>query len=98
LLDYLGGGFALLVFGETVDTAQARELARRPIACRIVQVGGGGRSDRTVIQDSEGLVAARYDGTPGTCYLFRPDQHVCARWRAFAADAVRDAIARATGQ
>ena len=98
LLDYLGGGFALLVFGETVDTAQARELARRPIACRIVQVGGGERSDRTVIQDSEGLVAARYDGTPGTCYLFRPDQHVCARWRAFAADAVRDAIARATGQ
>ncbi len=98
LLDHLGGGFALLVFGETVDAAQARELARWPIPCRIVQVGGGERSDRMVIQDREGLVAARYDGTPGTCYLFRPDQHVCARWRAFAADAVRDAIARATGQ
>ena len=98
LLDHLGGGFALLVFGETVDAAQARELARWPIPCRIVQAGGSERNDRMVIQDREGLVAARYDGKPGTCYLFRPDQHVCARWRAFAAVAVRDAIARATGR
>jgi 3-(3-hydroxy-phenyl)propionate hydroxylase len=28
----------------------------------------------------------------------RPDQHVCARWRAFELGAVRAAIARATAQ
>ncbi|MEO8755171.1 MAG: FAD-dependent oxidoreductase [Casimicrobiaceae bacterium] len=108
LLDHLGGGFVLLVFGQWVDDAVARELAGEAIPCRIVQVGrvGGAplesypsqrRSERDAIEDSEGLVAARYDGKPGTCYLFRPDQHVCARWRAFDADAVRGALARATG-
>ena len=27
------------------------------------------------------LSARRYDARPGTTYLIRPDQHVCARWR-----------------
>ncbi len=39
---------------------------------------------------------ARYDARPGTTYLFRPDQHVCARWRQYNQTAVRAAIARAT--
>ncbi len=33
--------------------------------------------------DHAGLVARRYDGRPGTAILFRPDQHVAARWRTF---------------
>ncbi|MCC7217417.1 MAG: FAD-dependent oxidoreductase [Burkholderiales bacterium] len=96
LLDYLGGEFVLLVFGEGVDAAAARALCAAPVPCRVVQVGGAGGADREVIGDAEGLVAARYDGRPGTCYLVRPDQHVCARWRAFDAAAVRAALARAT--
>jgi len=49
----------------------------------------------TSIVDAEGLLARRYDARPGTTYLFRPDQHVAARWRAFDLAQVRAAIARA---
>ena len=109
LLPHLGGGFDLLVFGDFISPEAARELAqfgahdRVPdsapdtIPCGIVQVGGVPREDRFVIQDKDGLVAARFDAKAQTCYLIRPDQHVCARWRAFDPAAVRRAIARATG-
>jgi len=50
-----------------------------------------------VIVDTQGLVAKRYDATPGTTYLLRPDQHVVARWRGLNANAVQAALARATG-
>jgi 3-(3-hydroxy-phenyl)propionate hydroxylase len=49
-----------------------------------------------VIEDVEGIVAERFDAQPGTFYLLRPDQHVCARWRAFDAASVAAAIQRAT--
>ncbi len=97
LLQHLGGGFDLLVFGDGVTGDQARAMASDPIPCRLVQVGGGMPAAGILIHDNEGLVAARYDGRTGTCYLLRPDQHVCARWRYFDADVVRGAIARATG-
>lgn len=45
--------------------------------------------------DVDGLATARYAAAPGTCYLIRPDQHVIARWRSFAPDAVRQAASRA---
>ncbi len=47
--------------------------------------------------DQEGLLSARLDARPGTVYLLRPDQHVCARWRAWNAPSVLDAMARALG-
>ncbi len=40
----------------------------------------------------------RYDARPGTTYLFRPDQHVCARWRTYDEQAVLAALARACGK
>ena len=55
-----------------------------------------GWRDVEVIEDAQGLVAQRYDARPGTCYLIRPDQHVCARWRQLDRDRVRAALARAT--
>ena len=51
---------------------------------------------QVAVADTSGLLAKRYDAQPGTCYLFRPDQHVCARWRSFDLDEVCSAIARAT--
>ncbi|PQV54085.1 FAD-dependent oxidoreductase [Paraburkholderia sp. BL21I4N1] len=48
-----------------------------------------------VAHDAEGHANARYDAKPGTFYLIRPDQHVCARWRQLDVDAVTQALKRA---
>ena len=45
--------------------------------------------------DRSGLLFERYDLRPGTVYLLRPDQHVCARWRKPTATQVGSAIKRA---
>jgi 3-(3-hydroxy-phenyl)propionate hydroxylase len=48
-----------------------------------------------VLSDSEGLFAQRYDARPGSVYLFRPDQHLAARFRHLDHNRLRDALARA---
>lgn len=48
------------------------------------------------VGDVERLLAERYDAAPGTTYLFRPDGHVCARWRNFDPELLRRGVARAT--
>ncbi len=50
-----------------------------------------------VLIDADGVLAARCDARPGTVYLLRPDQHVCARWRSLDPQAVAVSIARALG-
>jgi 3-(3-hydroxy-phenyl)propionate hydroxylase len=95
LLLHLGGHFNLLTFGDGIAADASDALARGRIPCHVVQVGGATMQGRLAIQDKDGLLAARYDARPGTCYLLRPDQHVCARWRVFDPAAVRGAIARA---
>jgi len=50
-----------------------------------------------VVEDSDGLIVQRFDALPGTVYLIRPDQHVCARWRHFDAGRVKTALTRALG-
>ena len=50
-----------------------------------------------VLEDSDGLIAQRFDARPGTFYLIRLDQHVCARWRHFEPERVKRALARALG-
>jgi 3-(3-hydroxy-phenyl)propionate hydroxylase len=100
LLDYLRDVFTLMVFGDAVSTHAAAALRGDQIPCRVVQVVGALPSQLVggivMIADVSGLLADRYDGQAGTCYLFRPDQHVCARWRSFDLPSVRAAIALAT--
>jgi 3-(3-hydroxy-phenyl)propionate hydroxylase len=96
LLGYLGGDFTLLGFDAAVGPFGVAALAREPIPCKVVQLGGKPTAGATTIADVEGLAARRYDARPGTVYLLRPDQHICARWREFDLPSVRAAIARAT--
>ena len=95
LLDYLGGDFVLLEFGATLPAGDVAALAAGTIPCRVVQVGEASHGGST-LEDARGLAATRYDARPGTVYLVRPDQHICARWREFDVARVRAAIARAT--
>jgi len=97
LLAHLNGEFTLLAFDASVTPAAVATLATDSIACAVVQVGGAPVSGACLIEDEDGLLAQRYDAKPNTCYLVRPDQHICARWRTFDLTRVRAAIARATG-
>ena len=83
--------FTALVFGQ--GEAAERSLAAlracdRPL--HVVRMDDGARGSE--------LAAQRYDARPGTVYLLRPDQHVCARWRAPSAAQVRNAVDRALGK
>jgi 3-(3-hydroxy-phenyl)propionate hydroxylase len=93
LLRRLGDDFTLLYFG-TPSAAECAALGDLSLRTLLVD---GRAEGLDAIEDAQGLVARRCDARPGTCYLIRPDQHVAARWRHLDADAVRAAVARATG-
>jgi 3-(3-hydroxy-phenyl)propionate hydroxylase len=48
------------------------------------------------LADTHGLLKRRYDALPGSTFLFRPDQHLCARWRGFDVERVLAGVARAS--
>jgi 3-(3-hydroxy-phenyl)propionate hydroxylase len=83
LLNHLGNGFVLLVFGDgPVD-----EIGVDGVAARVLRVGRD-------LHDPKGVLTSRYDGRPGTVYLLRPDQHVAARWRGYDEGRIRAALKR----
>ena len=100
LLRHLGGSFTGIYFaGGERDAELLRQfdsLAREPVPLCILVIGAQGSGEQ--FEDSAGLCAARYGATPGSFYLLRPDQHVCARWRSVDLPAVRAALARACGK
>ena len=96
LLDHLHDGFTLLAFGDADPANGRRSACARPDSLAVSLQVGGDAADGDAAARSRGLLRERYDGRPGTCYLLRPDQHVCARWRRFDVDDVRAAIRRAT--
>jgi 3-(3-hydroxy-phenyl)propionate hydroxylase len=84
-LSQIGGGFVVLVFGDTPNVA---EVAWTRVRAPVKTVGHD-------LVDRKGLLSQRYDGKIGTTYLIRPDQHVAARWRSFDDKKIAAALARA---
>jgi 3-(3-hydroxy-phenyl)propionate hydroxylase len=65
--------FTALVFGDGEAAERSLDaIAQAGVPLHVVRVAACGAGD---------LAAERYDARPGTVYLLRPDQHVCARWR-----------------
>jgi 3-(3-hydroxy-phenyl)propionate hydroxylase len=88
----LGNRFVLLIAGEgPPGLTSDSDLS-------IVCIGTShGLDDATEIEDVDGLVQQRYALTPGSAYLIRPDQYVCARWRRVDTAGVMAARRRALG-
>ena len=106
LLRQLGDGFAAMLFvgadGADLASAALRGAGEGLVTLKVLTVlpAGSVASAAQValpdcVVDNHGLVAERYDLRPGTVLLFRPDQHVCARWRHATPEAVRNALKRA---
>ena len=99
-LKSIGNEFSAVYFAKDGEKAPpgAAGLEDDRIPVRTVVISGQGEADAGVLNDHKGLLRQRLDGQAGTCYLFRPDQHLVARWREFDDQAIRDAVARATMQ
>jgi 3-(3-hydroxy-phenyl)propionate hydroxylase len=84
LIDELGDGFTALHMA-----GAARPNVPDGIALKVIGED---------LVDAHSLFAARYDARPGSTWLFRPDQYLCARFRTFDAAALAAARARALGK
>ncbi|MEQ6350331.1 FAD-dependent oxidoreductase [Ralstonia pseudosolanacearum] len=100
LLSRLGDRFVVLRFCAAGEHVDALPLPLPLPMLAVFPSGGIGpvAPGVTALEDVDGLAAQRYDARPGTTYLIRPDQHVCARWRRADADKLAAALQRATGR
>jgi 3-(3-hydroxy-phenyl)propionate hydroxylase len=94
----LGAGFTLVAFDASAATAPP-VLPALPVPVDVRRILPAGATPGAPGQavDTLGRLAEHLDARPGSCYLFRPDQHLVARWRevdpARVAAAVRHCLA-----
>jgi 3-(3-hydroxy-phenyl)propionate hydroxylase len=98
LTDQVGDAFVFVVYGAEPAMADLAARLSAIFPTRCVEIAARDAAPRgTGLRDVEGDYARIYDATPGTVHLFRPDQHVLARWRRFDAGAIETAIRAALG-
>jgi 3-(3-hydroxy-phenyl)propionate hydroxylase len=104
---HLEGEFTLMLYAERAADVSAdavaifADLAGGNVPVRAIVATaepGGSVEGAVVLSDKIGQLKSFYDLTPGACYLFRPDQHISARWRTLTKVRVRTAVERATAQ
>jgi 3-(3-hydroxy-phenyl)propionate hydroxylase len=109
LLDQVGGRFVGVYFAgaepaepnlrsRLIALTNLPERVEPLVICSAGQSAAWTAAGLDAFDDIETLFAQRYDATPGTFYLIRPDQHAAARWRHFDIRATRDAVQRAIGR
>lgn len=103
LLDHLGGGFDLLYFTDAQaipkELQEVIQAARsNGIPVKVIAVGNAQQvvgADKTLL-DAAGHLRNKYGiGANGGAYLFRPDQHICARWVTLDATRLQAALSTA---
>jgi 3-(3-hydroxy-phenyl)propionate hydroxylase len=103
LVDQLGSNFVAVYYASgphappeaVIEGLRSLPLAVEPVIVTGPDWHGTARADLPSFSDREALFAERYDATPGSVHLFRPDQHLAARWRHLDLNAVHSALARA---
>jgi 3-(3-hydroxy-phenyl)propionate hydroxylase len=106
LLAHLGGaGYTLLVYGD-IKHASAFARIAVPAATHPLNVvavsperlaGANDEAGLTVLEDHEGMVAARYGLKRGNTVLLRPDQHVLGSFEQLDAPALHEVLQEAVG-
>ena len=89
LLDHLGGGFDLVYVagaqGIPSEIAQAvARIQQKGISLKLTAISAQDTplvGAHQTLQDPQQRFAHRYAVKAGGAYLFRPDQHICARWQ-----------------
>lgn len=101
-LSQLGSRFTLVLFNpNTNQLAQAQSL-QSPDLLDVIVIQSPDQTQHISTQhislvDVEGIWQQRYDAQPGSSYLFRPDQHLTARWRYAKPQQIQQALKQACG-
>jgi 3-(3-hydroxy-phenyl)propionate hydroxylase len=100
LLDHLGGGFDLVYVADTqgvpfeITQAVAR-IQQQGTPLKLTAVSAQAtplKGAHQTLHDPQQRFANRYSVQAGGAYLFRPDQHICARWQQLDASRLQQSL------
>lgn len=101
-LSQLGSRFTLVLFNPNTDQLAQAQSLQSPDLLDVIVIQSPEQTHHISTQhislvDVEGIWQQRYDAQPGSSYLFRPDQHLTARWRYAKPQQIQQALRQACG-